>query len=499
MNGYMRAMAPQIEMRKAFGSTTLDDQIAKITEEYHVQLNRLSSNAEKNKLEKETSAALRDLGALRDRLLGHTGPKGASQLAFVRALRLARAYNYVRLLGGQTLSSLNEYGRVMMRYGMPRTAAMTVKLLTNMRANKLTRTDAHRVGTALEWVLDSKNDTLADIGDEAAGTKAEAVMGALSNKFTRYTGQATWTSAIKSLTAALEQDLILRALRRPNGPTKNDMQKLAEAGIGEKSYAAIREQITKHADDSEGLLRARTEAWDDPAAARMVEDAVVRAADIMGSHRGLGDLPLMMDGEIIKTLMQFKSFGMSATNRILIPVAQGLARGDAATANGLMAMLGLGAMTYMMKELAAGREPDLSAARVIPEALNWSGLMAYLPDYYDPFVAGPLHAPRLSRYSNRTPIETLLGPTVGTAGQLVQTIPDITDSVPWADDGDGIAQDDLRKLRQLAPLQNLFYLRRIINALEGEAGQAIGAEGATNKSVMDRVTETLPPEPSAGN
>ena len=49
---------------------------------------------------------------------------------------------------------------------------------------------------------------------------------------------------------------------------------------------------------------------------------------------------------------------------------------------------------------------------------------------------------------------------------------------------------DIYRFRKLLPYQNLFYLRRVINMLEGEFGEAIGAEGAGTKSAAERITET---------
>jgi hypothetical protein len=483
MNGYVRAMAPHLEMRRAFGSSTLQSQKDEILDASRVAIAATEDNAAKEKLRKETAAALTDLDRMRERLLGTAGPKGDAGLGFVKAQRLIRSYNYVRLLGSQALSSMSDYGHVMSRYGLARTAVMTAKFLTNMKANKLTRTDAKRMGTALEWTLDTRADTLAEIGDELSGSKLEQYAGWATNTFSRATGMATWNSAMKAMTSALEQDAIIRALRRADGPTKNETIKLAQHGIGADSYDSVRAQLAKYGDDSDGMHRARTDMWDDKEAARKVEDAVAKAADIMVVTRGAGDLPLLMDSEIAKTLFQFKSFGMSATNRVLIPMAQGLARGDLASANGLMAMLSLGGMTYITKEIVAGREPDLSPGRVIAESLNWSGALAYLPDFYDP-VAGLVHGPRLSRHSNRTPIETLLGPTLGTATEAYGTVAGITDM--------GISQKDIHRVRMMMPLQNLFYLRRVINALEGETGEVLGAEGATRGTFINRVGAVEP-------
>jgi hypothetical protein len=485
LSGYNRALVPNIEMRKTFGSITLEKEIQAIGDEFHALQTYAKTDREKEALRKAHADAVSDLTVLRDRLLGQVGPRGAEGLQLVRAARLARAYNYVRLLGGQTLSSFADYGRIVSQYGLARTARYTAKFLTSIKANKITRADAQRMGTALEWTLDTRAGTLADIGDELAGSKVEEFAQRATQAFSRVSLMATWNSSLKSITSALEQDAILRLVQGRRISSLN-RGKLAVHGIGDEHIERIAAQVRQFADTSDGMLRARTELWTDREAAELVEQAVLRSADTLVLSRGVGDLPVFMDSEVAKTLLQFKSFGMASVNRLLIPMAQGLAHGDLATANGLAVMLSLGAFTYATKEWAAGREPDLSAARLIPEALNWSGVLAYLPDVYDPLVGAPLNLPRLSRYQDRSASESFLGPTVGTFDEVLATASRFTDGT--------VTQKDLHKLRQLAPLQNLFYLRRAINALEGEAGEALGLEGADRANIIERVTRTEKPQ-----
>ncbi len=481
MSGYNRAIVPQIELRRSFGSITLENELQGVADEFHVLQTYARTDAEKETLRQAQANALNDLTVLRDRLLGQTGPRGADSLQLVRMQRLARSYNYVRLLGAQTLSSLPDYGRLVAQYGLLRTARVTAKFLTSIRANRLTREDAKRMGTALEWTLDTRAASLADIGDELAGSRLEDVAHRTTQLFTRATLMATWNSSLKAMASALEQESILRAVRK-GSLSAIERGKLAAHGIGEQELARIRAQVEQHASDEAGMMRARTELWSDREAASLLEQAVLRSADTIVLTRGHGDLPVFMDRELAKTLFQFKSFGMASVNRLMIPIAQGLAHGDVAAANGLAVMLTLGAATYVAKEYAAGREADTSPERLIPEALNWSGVLGFLPDVYDPLLGAPLHLPRFSRYQDRSISESLSGPTAGTIHTLLNTVSAFTDG--------SVKQKDLHKLRQILPLQNVFYLRRLVDALEGEAGEAIGAEGSDTASFGERVTRT---------
>lgn len=480
LNGYLRSVVPQMEMRRTFGSIDLKAEVDAIQQAYQVKAAAATSNKVKEELRLAAAEDIKRLMGLRDRVLGQVGPRGDDAVHLVRAARLLRSYNYVRMLGMQTLSSMADAGKLVTRYGLKNTGKYTAKFLTNIKANKLIRADAKRMQTALDWVMDTRGATLADIGDELPTSKAEQFANAGTQIFTRFSGMATWNSSLKALTASLEQDAILRAASGANLSAFKRGQ-LAQLGIGDDELRRIAQQVAKHGDNSEGLMRARTELWDDKEAARIVEDAVVKAADIMVTTRGAGDLPLFMDKELAKTLLQFKSFGMASVTRTLVPMMQGFAHRDLATVNGAALMLTLGGLSYYVRELAAGIEPDLSPGRVVAESLNWSGLLAYAPDLYDP-LAGLFHAPRLSRYTDKRVSDTFLGPTVGTVDQLFRTAAGVTDL--------GVTAKDVHAVRKLAPGQNVFYLRRLVNALEGELAEFIGAEGATNMTFMERIAET---------
>jgi hypothetical protein len=143
----------------------------------------------------------------------------------------------------------------------------------------------------------------------------------------------------------------------------------------------------------------------------------------------------------------------------MIPVAQGIA-GDAGTIFGAGFMLSLGMLSYATKEYAAGREPDLSPETLTMQSLNWSGLLGYIPDMWDPLVGGVFGTPRFSKFSDQQPIETLLGPTLGFASDVYNVVKN--DKNEW-----GITQKDIHAARKILPMQSLFYLRRIIDGLEG--------------------------------
>ena len=478
---YNKAILPQIEMRKTFGSADLKDELQQVRDQYHIAISRAASDAEKARLTKQMAADLEDLTLLRDRVLGNVGPRNDQARYFVRAANVLRSWNYVRMLGGQTLSALPDLGRLATRYGLANTGRRLAAFLTSSHARSLTLADAQRVGTAVDNVLHTRVSSLDGIGED----EMSAPLHNLTARFTKLSGIAHWDSMMRALSSQLEQDAIYRLVMKGNASTL-ERAKLAGHGIGADDLEAIRAEWAKHGSEEGGLHRARTELWKNQAAAAKVESAVQRAASNSAFYVGHGDLPGFASSDVGRLLFQFKAFSLSSVNRLLLPTMQGLAHRDLAAVNGVATLMALGGLSYYLKEVAAGRKPDLSLDSLIPNAVQRSGLLSYLPDAYDP-IAGMLHLPRFAKFQDLSPVETLMGPTAGTLDTVANALTRLTKG--------NISQADLHKVRQLVPFQNLFYATRLFNWLENAAGSEMNAKGARDGGPAEFLNPQNDPEP----
>lgn len=469
MQRYIRSVAPQLELSKKFGEVDMRAQIQAIEDEFTVMEEAATSNKAKEAIRNEKDSVLKDIVGMRDRLTGQIGQPADPESLLVRGQRLIRDYSYVRLLGSQVFSSAADVGRIITRHGMKKTTAALGKFVTNIAKWKPAREDAKRMAIGLDWTLNTRGQSLGDIG-EFASTRPEQISQAFTNNFSRVTGMATWNSTMKFLTTAIEQDVVLELAEKSLRGTEisgKKLSKLAQGGIDQDMLQRIGKEFQTHG-ERDGMRRARSELWTDKEAATIFEASMLKAADTVILQKGIGDTPLLMSGELAKTIFQFKGFGMAAVNRLLIPAAQGLAKGDLAMLNGLMVMLALGAARYVAKQWTSDQPIDTKPSTIMREAVDGSGLTAYLVEPYD--LAAGLSGgilPRFSRYTDRAPIESALGPTVGTLSDLYATGQAVTTN--------GLSESDVHKLRKLAPYQNLFYLRRAINAMEEASADALGA------------------------
>jgi hypothetical protein len=252
--------------------------------------------------------------------------------------------------------------------------------------------------------------------------------------------------------------------------TQKDITRLAASSIDEDMARRIADQFTKYGTDQDGVMLARGERWKDSKALESFRAAVVRDVDRIIVTPGQ-DKPLWMSTELGKTVGQFKSFAVSSMQRTMLA---GLQQRDAATLNGLLIMLGLGALTYGVKEKIAGREVSDDPRQWAVEAFDKAGISGWLMEANN--IAekasrgrvglSAVTGKQVSRYASRNVTGAFLGPSADAISDIFQ----VSGSIFAGD----TTKADLRKARQLLPMQNLFYVRELFNQVEGATGDALG-------------------------
>ena len=485
---YTRTMAADVNLVKTYGSTDMADVIAKINDEANraIQEAKAAGKGEKalRKLDSQRQAAIRDITAIRDRIRGNyaipTNPDGM----LYRAGRVVRNLNYLRLLGGMTLSAVPDIARPVMVHGLTRVMGQGfVPMVRNLSAFKLAAKEAKLAGTALDMVLDSRAMAIADIMDDyGRGSGFERAIEAGTRKFGVVSLMAPWNAAIKQFVGVIAQTRILQSVERVvNGKAATkEIEYLAANGID----ANVAERIWKQFDDpakgvrEDGIWWANTEAWTDPQAVQGIRAALVRDIDRTIITPGQ-DKPLWMSTELGKVVGQFRSFNIASVQRTMIA---GLQQRDAAAFNGAMLMLALGSLSYYLKARTAGYEVSDDPAKWAVEAFDRSGLAGWLMDannITEKLTRGAIGASALTgeqatRYASRNALGALLGPSFDAVGDAIQISSSFFS-------GDWTAADT-HAFRKMVPLQNLFYLRQVIDQVEASANQTMGIPMRSQRS-----------------
>ena len=151
----------------------------------------------------------------------------------------------------------------------------------------------------------------------------------------------------------------------------------------------------------------------------------------------------------------------------------GLQNQDHNAVGGFAALTSMGMFSYYLKQKIAGREISDDPAVWAMEGIDRSGVAGIIGEINNTIekISGNnagarallgIDAPA-SRFVSRSVAESMLGPTFGSLlSTTVAASNAITSEGP-------MTESDVRTLRRLVPLQNLFYLRRGFDAIQNSA------------------------------
>ncbi|WP_247996989.1 hypothetical protein [Brucella tritici] len=487
LHAQVRTMSADVELAKKFGSVDMAEQIRKINDEANRKIAAVdgmngkdgkpatpeAKAKERARLDRARKSAVRDIEAMRDRLRGQYALPSNPDGIVLRAGRVARNLNYLRLLGGMTLSAFPDMAGIVLKHGLTSTFRDGfAPLVSNMKAVKLAGAEVKAAGTALDMILDSRAMSIAEIGDQfGRGTKFERAIKSAGTRFGVVSLMAPWNAAMKQFSGMVVMTNLLRSSEKvaKGQASPKEIRKLAAAGINSDLAERITKQFSKYGETQDGVFLAKAADWDDRLAKEAFRSAVVRDVDRIIVTPGQ-DKPLWMSTELGKTVGQFKSFQLSSMQRVALA---GLQQRDAEFLSGVMVALGLGAFTYVTKQMTAGR--DLSDKPLVwaVEAIDKSGITGWLMEanaIVEKATRGRVGAAAItgepvSRYASRNVVGAFLGPTPDALADIFQS----TGSMFAGD----TTKADLRKMRQLLPFQNLFYIRSLMNQVEEATGDAL--------------------------
>lgn len=512
MSRYVRTLAPDIELHRAFGDFAPDLEMnvefKRLNEEYLAILTRTQEQMraginpktgkkvstpytqrqidEASKRVTDEQKRVKDnLTALIERARYQRGlPKDPAALGH-RAGRVARNLNVTRFMGGVVISSLPDIARPIMKYGLIRTASQGyIPFIKRMMSGKMLRdgmTNRHlrATGAGLDMAMQGRMQAVFGTEDYIrGGTKIEKGLEWTANRMGNIAAFAPWTDIGKQIAGSIANARLMDSLAVVAGGEKASARELKEA-VDFLANGGVDDELARRmwtasqqeggADLVDGQWWANTEMWD-PEARRAYSAFMYRETANTIITPGI-DMPLFMDsGPIARLLFQFKSFGMTSTTRALMA---GLQQRDMAFYTGATISLALGALSYytyanivggpilaeMQKNFAEGNWDKFA-----DEAINRSGLLGIGAEVQSigsaiPGVADKVtfSGKRSTRQGASNLFEAVAGPTFGDLANTTSQV--ITGAY-------SPTQGTLHQMRTLTPLQNHTLLRGIYDQIE---------------------------------
>ncbi|SDH08577.1 hypothetical protein [Pelagibacterium luteolum] len=487
---YARVMAADVELTRTFGRADMKEQIDAVRAEYTTARERVEADLDDAGNPKNTPRAqiekrlreltnrektdVQDIRALRDLIRG-TYKREENASNYARVARVAGTLNYLRALGGVTISSLSDVSRHVMVHGLgPVMNDGLVPMIRNLKGFKMSVQEAKTAGAVTERLLNTRLATWADIADPySASSPFERFMDNTAAVFSKLNGLVFWNDFQKSFASVLTQSRILRGSTDYASLGKRERAYLAYLGIDAGMAERIGRQFQRHGTTEDGDIRvAGTDDWDDIEARRIYRAAINKDVDTTIVTRGVGDVPLFMHTPTGRLVGQFKSFALASNQRMLM---RGLQERPSGFVAGTMMAATVGMMIYWLKSVESNRMDDISdnPGRWIAEGLDRSGIFALafevnntVEKAFGVGAYGALSAlfpssdqdGKSSRYIMRSTAAGFAGPTADFIDTAVRAVAAIKDTTS----GDGLTEGDINAIRRLAPFASLPGIRSFV-------------------------------------
>ncbi|MFN7089987.1 MAG: hypothetical protein ACK4P4_05495 [Allorhizobium sp.] len=429
---YSRTMAAEVELTDKFGRADMKMQMEEIRNEYEDLRRKATTQKERERLVGAEERDVKNLSAFRDMIRGtyRAAEEGSEWSKITRA---ALTWNYIRLLGGVTLSSLSDAMRLVGVHGVRATMREALPgLVKGVKAAQISRADARSLGAVTERVLQSRLASLADLQDPYRyGTKFDRYLSNASHAFTKATGLGWWNDTMKMMASVMTQNRMMRTALSYAGADAREKAYLAYLGIDEDMASRIASQFQKHGMQEDGIYGANVGVWDDDRAARAWAAALNKDVDRTIITKGVADTPLWMKTNWGRLIMQFKSFGLASNQRVLIA---GLQERPHRLAEQMVMGTSIGMMIGYLKYLERGDEEEANRLMENPglwiaDGLDRTGILSMPFEISN--TAEKLGAPigimsaaqaiagdedqggSASRYASRNKLGTVMGPSAG--------------------------------------------------------------------------------------
>lgn len=478
---YLHTMVPDVLVTERFGDVTATEAFRRINDEANRKIEAATSDTERARIGQERDRVIDDVGGVLQRVRGlYALPADELMRNVGRVSRAVRTYNILTDMGGVVLNSLSELSGPIFRFGFQKVFGEAwVPFFASLRNPEHGYRAAGRqyraAGIAADIHLNTRLSTLGDVVEEfRPESRLERTLSAGANMMQLINLQAPWTDMGKTMASVVAGNEILRATKAVAAGTQTEKQlaMLAESNIDRATAATIWREFEKTGEIRDGIHLPNTADWRSRGAREAFEAAVAREADIAIVTPGQ-EKPFWLSRPIGALIGQYKTFTAGATERVLIANLQ---RSDARALSGLMAAVTGGMLSYAAYSLASNRPLSDNPADWVREGISRSGVLGWLEEantFSSKFTGNRLDMYRLigsdrplSKYSSRSALGQMLGPT---AGKIEGLIGGMSHAL-----GGQWGAADSTALRRIVPFQNLIGLRLALDQVERGVNEALG-------------------------
>lgn len=475
---YTMRMGPAIEMAREFGDFKLDNIITTLHKEFNDL--RAATPEQRADIDKEREAVVQAIEDLRDKVLGTYGiPENPDSLTN-RTLRALKGWNTLGYMGKAWMAATADSGRIAMSEGFTRTFGGAFRSALDQIEKgrnsewRLGADEVEKLGEASDVFTSARMNSIIDNGPVMSATgRIERWIQKAQGPFFIANGLSVWTDNVKRIAGALIQDRIISdsILWTQNKLPAERIERLAAAGINEKmAQRIVRQWEEAGSNAGDHIKLASTDLWTDIEVVRAFRGAMAQDINTAVITPHAADKFNFMSKPVGSVLMQYRGFGVSATQRIMLSALQ---QRDKQALIGITSMIALaGMMDY-------ARRPDyveLDLGEQVFRAVEKSGVTGVFSDInsaleiasgnqyglrsvfgFQPVIKDPTWAERT-------------GAPLGAVGtQWLNFAYALTD-------GAANGEEQAAAIRYMLPFQNLWFWSDLWTRAQRTAGEVVEEE-----------------------
>lgn len=473
INRYARTVGGATDLMKKFGSVNVDEILKPIERELQERLAVAKDPKDKQKLIDKFNEDTSTLKTLFDIQLGRYqgGLYGGPDNVWKQVGRAAKAYNFMRFMGGFVISNASDFANVLKRGGVTGVYTDLFKpLISSPALVKEVVEDLKTANLVVNNLMASRVMAMADIGSRIGQRSAlDKFLDVSQSTFSKLSLIGYFTDFEQAVAGIMSQTRILRnveALASGAALKPKEIKYMNLLGIDSKTAKKIQDQVTRFGKKDNDVRVANVEQWDNTDVSIAYRSALRKDVDSVIIQPKIGDKPLFANTALGQVLLQFRSFMFAAQTRIFLSQLQNR---DAAAAQSITAMIGLGALSYMLKEKSSGREPDMTPQKLVFEGVDRSGLLHIFMEGNNIYEAAgfkglgkTMAGSGAGRYYDRKLTSAVFGPSLS-------PIDDFEKYVQTAK-----PEAQRRAFRKLLPYNNIIWFRTLMSQMSPETQKATG-------------------------
>jgi hypothetical protein len=473
---FVKTVAPQVEIMRAFGSLDMAEQVTKIREDYDLLRGAAKTEKERLALRDREKRDIKDLRDLLDLKMG-TGAGSNGDTNYGRIVRGVNNFNYIRQMGEVSLASLPETIMPAVRHGLMPYFETLGQTMSNLKGVKMSANEAQLAGNIGDRILPHTLSMMSEISDPTSKrTAVEAILDKGTDLASKWNGIRLLTDMQKTLASVMTQNRVLENAARYSEIKPKERAYMAFLKLDQSMAERIAKQFAEHGETVDKVRVANTEQWTDPVARNAYRSAINLDVNSTITTRSAADVPTWMNTNTGKVMGQFKGFALAAHQRVLL---RGLQEDQARFLGSIIALTTMGMAVTWLKAQSGNRDEKLQDFTKNPgwwitEGADKAGFISVLMEganmiekttsvnpIKDPFKVFDEGQAQSQKNQNRNVLGSLLGPSAG----LVSDAASVAAIPKKMAAGDEITKGDKSSAERLMPFNSYAGIRQVMRYL----------------------------------